>query len=219
MNFYCAVNDDSLYKNRSRFFLNRVHVLEEIWFHPLKRHNYLRIDAESTWNCGLWLQHWLRNADICMRQIVSHHLRLKATKRFLCSARHDDCPKFSNIISPPGSNKTIERLCAIFKPCPGERPWKAIRDRLRTPYCLSKVEHVRKMRSREQRADIGKYSLVNRIIKNWNQLPAEDHSIVNTNTCTLSLVKIYLNHLKNSNMFRSTTIIRELQCPCQSHYY
>ena len=26
-------------------------------------------------------------------------------------------------------------------------------------------------------------------------------------------------HLKNSNMFRSTTIIRELQCPCQSYYY
>ena len=45
------------------------------------------------------------------------------------------------------------------------------------------------------------------------------NSIVNTNTCTLSLVKIYEKHLKNSYMFRSTTIIRELQCPGQSHYY
>ena len=31
------------------------------------------------------------------------------------------------------------------------------------------------------------------------------YSIANTNTCTLSLVKIYLKHLKNSYMFRSVT--------------
>jgi len=33
--------------------------------------------------------------------------------------------------------------------------------------------HVRKIRNRKQRTDIGKYSFVNRTIKNWNQLPAE----------------------------------------------
>jgi len=31
----------------------------------------------------------------------------------------------------------------------------------------------RKIRSRRQRTDIGKYSFVNRTIKHWNQLPAE----------------------------------------------
>jgi hypothetical protein len=34
-------------------------------------------------------------------------------------------------------------------------------------------DHVRKIRAWKQRTDIGKYSFVNRTIKNWNQLPAE----------------------------------------------
>jgi len=38
---------------------------------------------------------------------------------------------------------------------------------------LSRVDHVRKIRDREQRTNIGKYSFVNRTIKNWDQLPAE----------------------------------------------
>jgi hypothetical protein len=38
---------------------------------------------------------------------------------------------------------------------------------------LSRVDRVRKIRDRKQRTDIGKYSFVNRTIKNWNQLPAE----------------------------------------------
>ena len=32
-------------------------------------------------------------------------------------------------------------------------------------------------------------------------------------------LKFVKNILKNSYMFRCTTIIRDLQCPCQSHYY
>jgi predicted methyltransferase len=40
-------------------------------------------------------------------------------------------------------------------------------------YCLSRVDHVPKIRDRKQRTDIGNYSFVNRTIKNWNQLPAE----------------------------------------------
>jgi len=41
---------------------------------------------------------------------------------------------------------------------------------------LSRLEHVRKIRDRKKRADIGKYSVVrvNRAINNWNQLPAEE---------------------------------------------
>jgi len=38
---------------------------------------------------------------------------------------------------------------------------------------LSRVDHVRKIRDRKQKTDIGKYSFVNRTIKNWNQLPRE----------------------------------------------
>jgi len=69
--------------------------------------------------------------------------------------------------------RTIARLSALFKAHSGERAWKAIRDRLRRPYYLIRVEHVRKLRYRKQRTDIGKNSFVNRAIKNWNQLPTE----------------------------------------------
>jgi len=34
-------------------------------------------------------------------------------------------------------------------------------------------DHVRKISDRKQRTDIGKYSFVNRNIKNWNELSAE----------------------------------------------
>jgi len=69
--------------------------------------------------------------------------------------------------------RTIARLWALFKAYCGERAWNAVRDRLRRAYCLSRVDHVRKIRDRKQRIDIGKYSFVNRTIKNCNQLPAE----------------------------------------------
>jgi len=62
--------------------------------------------------------------------------------------------------------RTIARLCALFKAYSGERAWKAIHDRLRTPYCFSRVDHVRKIRDKKQRTDIGKYSFANRTIKN-----------------------------------------------------
>jgi len=52
----------------------------------------------------------------------------------------------------------------------GERDWRAIRDRLRRPYYLSRVDHVRKIRDRMQRTDIGKYSFINRTIKNWRSV-------------------------------------------------
>jgi len=45
-------------------------------------------------------------------------------------------------------------------------------NRLRKPYYLTRVDHVRKVRDRKQRSDIGKCSFVNRIIRNWNKLPA-----------------------------------------------
>ena len=48
-----------------------------------------------------------------------------------------------------------------------------IRDKLRIPYYLSRVDHDRKIRDRKQRTDIGKYRFVNRTIKNWKQIPAE----------------------------------------------
>ena len=44
---------------------------------------------------------------------------------------------------------------------------------LERPHYLSRVDHERKIRSRRQRTDIGKYSFVNRTIQHWNQSLAE----------------------------------------------
>jgi hypothetical protein len=38
---------------------------------------------------------------------------------------------------------------------------------------LSRGDHGKKIRSRKQRTNIGKYSFVNRTIQLWNQLPAD----------------------------------------------
>jgi len=58
---------------------------------------------------------------------------------------------------------TIACLCALFKAYCGA--WEAIRDRLRRPYYLSRVDRVRKIRDKKQRTDIGKYSLQIRPLK------------------------------------------------------
>jgi len=57
------------------------------------------------------------------------------------------------------------RKIELFKGYSGERAWKAIRDRLRRPYYLSRIDYVRKIRDRKHRTDIGKYLFVNRTIE------------------------------------------------------
>jgi hypothetical protein len=71
----------------------------------------------------------------------------------------------------------------------GERAWKAIGDRLQSPCYLSRVDYDRKIRSRKQKADIGKYSFVNRTIQLWDQLPAD---VLGTLSCKVSKVKLSL---------------------------
>jgi hypothetical protein len=74
--------------------------------------------------------------------------------------------------------RTTAYLCALFKAYSLERAWKAIWTGCEGLTIKSRVGHVRKIRGRKQRTDIGKNSFVNRTIKNWNQLPAESFGIV-----------------------------------------
>ena len=71
------------------------------------------------------------------------------------------------------SRRKLSRISALFKAYSGERAWKNIGDRLKQPHYLSRVYHGRKIRSRRQKTDIGKYSFVNWTIQDWNQIPAE----------------------------------------------
>ena len=86
--------------------------------------------------------------------------------------------KFAHYTNSPNwetlaSRRKLSRIGALFKAYSGEPAWKPIGDRLQRPHYLSRVDHERKIRSRRQRTDTGKYSFVNRTIQHWNQLPAE----------------------------------------------
>jgi hypothetical protein len=98
--------------------------------------------------------------------------------------------KFGNNTNETGwetlsQRRMIARICALFKAYTGGPAWKAIGDRLLKTCYLSRDDHNRKIRTRKQRTDVGKYSLVNRTIKNWNQLPAD---LLASFPCKLSIL-------------------------------
>jgi len=85
--------------------------------------------------------------------------------------------KFANNINELGWGTLaqcilIARMCALFKAHTRGWVWKAIGDRFLKPCYLIRDNHNRKIRTRKQRTDVGKYSFINRTIKSWNQLPA-----------------------------------------------
>ena len=70
--------------------------------------------------------------------------------------------------------RTLTQLCTLFKAYSEKRVWKAMRDRLRWPHHLNRVEICRKIKESKQRKDIGNYSFVKSAIENWNRLPAKE---------------------------------------------
>jgi hypothetical protein len=62
-------------------------------------------------------------------------------------------------------------MCAPYKTYNGESAWKDIGDRLQAPYYKSRFDHCWKIRFRKIRTDVGKLSVVNRIIADWNRVP------------------------------------------------
>jgi hypothetical protein len=67
-------------------------------------------------------------------------------------------------------HRKIAHVCALSKGYTGERASKAVGGRLQVPSYPSMVDHNLKIRARKQRTDVGKYSLVNGTITDWNQL-------------------------------------------------
>jgi len=110
---------------------------------------------------------------IILRSVLSWadqvNYTVKKAWKALHFAHHTNNPNWETL----ASRRKLSRICVLFKAYAGERAWKAIGDRLQRPHYLSRVDHERKIRSRRQSSDIGKYSFVNRTIQHWNQLPAE----------------------------------------------
>ncbi|KAJ4447673.1 hypothetical protein ANN_09680 [Periplaneta americana] len=69
--------------------------------------------------------------------------------------------------------RTRIRLCALFKTYRGEPAWREIKNRLQPPNYSSRNDHSYKLRERRQRMDTGKFSFLNRTIRDWNALPAD----------------------------------------------
>ena len=65
-------------------------------------------------------------------------------------------------------HRLIGRIYSLFKAYTGGQAWKAIGDRLLKPCYVSREDHNRKIRTRKQRTDVGKYSFLNRTIESWN---------------------------------------------------
>jgi len=93
----------------------------------------------------------------------------RVQKKVAKFAHHKNSPNWETL----ASRRKLSRICALFKAYSGENAWKPIGDRLEWPHYLSRLDHKRKIWSRRQRTDIGKYSFVNRTIQHWNQLPVE----------------------------------------------
>jgi hypothetical protein len=51
----------------------------------------------------------------------------------------------------PWQLRKIAHICAVFKVYMGEWAWRAVGDRVRRPFYLNRVDHNRKMKSREQK--------------------------------------------------------------------
>jgi len=93
----------------------------------------------------------------------------RAQKKAAKFAHHKNSPNWETLVL----RRKLSRICVLFKAYSGERACKPIGDRLERPHYLSRVDHEKKIKSRRQRTDIGKYSFVNRTILHWNQLLAE----------------------------------------------
>jgi hypothetical protein len=116
--------------------------------------------------------------------------------------------------------RKVSSLCALLKVYTGERAWRAIGDRLENPCYLSRVDHNRKIWSRKQKTDIGKYSFVNRTIQLWNQLPADVLGTLSCKPCNfrkrvrkvISKAKWRGDHRQGSEVNWSEVRCREVNC-------
>ncbi|KAJ4449513.1 hypothetical protein ANN_00913 [Periplaneta americana] len=93
----------------------------------------------------------------------------KIQKRALKCCRKNSPLKWDTLTD----RRTRIRLCALFKTYRGEPAWREIKNRLQPPNYSSRNDHSYKLRERRQRTGTGKFSFLNRTIRDWNALPAD----------------------------------------------
>ncbi|KAJ4426821.1 hypothetical protein ANN_26620 [Periplaneta americana] len=94
----------------------------------------------------------------------------KIKKRALKCCRKNSPFKWDTLTD----RRTRIRLCALFKTYRGEHAWRETKkNRLQPPNYSSRNDHSYKLRERRQRTDTGKFSFLNRTIRDWNALPVD----------------------------------------------
>ncbi|KAJ4451749.1 hypothetical protein ANN_03220, partial [Periplaneta americana] len=114
----------------------------------------------------------------------------KIKKRALKCCRKNSPLKWDTLTD----RRTRIRLCALFKTYRGEPAWREIKNRLQPPNYSSRNDHSYKLRERRQRTDTGKFSFLNRTIRDWNALPAD---LLNALPTTKNVFKNRLKDLTN----------------------
>ncbi|KAJ4426704.1 hypothetical protein ANN_26502 [Periplaneta americana] len=127
----------------------------------------------------------------------------KIKKRALKCCRKNSPLKWDTLTD----RRTRIRLCALFKTYRGEPAWRDIKNRLQPPNYSSRNDHSYKLRERRQRTDTGKFSFLNRTIRNWNALPAD---LLKALPTTKNAFKNRLKDLTNRRTIKSTTL------PCEA---
>ena len=65
------------------------------------------------------------------------------------------------------------RLTGIYNTWNRKDGWDELRHRFQTPTYIGRGDHLLKIKEREQKTDLAKFSFLNRGIREWNALPEE----------------------------------------------
>ena len=71
------------------------------------------------------------------------------------------------------SRRRTFRLAGVYNAWNCKDGWEELRARFHTPNYRGRGDHSLKIKEREQKTDVAKYSFINRGIREWNALPGE----------------------------------------------
>ena len=71
------------------------------------------------------------------------------------------------------SRRRTFRLTGIYNAWNRKGGWDELHQRLQAPTYIGRCDHRLKIKEREQKTDLAKFSFLNRGIREWNALPGE----------------------------------------------
>ena len=148
----------------------------------------------TTYLCICWYGAVCWDPDRGVQVSTLNRVQMRADK-FACNINESVWETLSQ-------RRFIARICPLFKAYNGRRTWKVIGNIILEPCYVNRGDHNRKIRNRKQRTDVGKFSLVNRTIEIWNQLP---ESLLASILCKLNTFRKRHKNVVTSKGFRVGT--------------